>query len=549
MIEIRNVTKRYGRRAALADVSLTIRPGEVTLLLGANGAGKSTLLRCLLGITDYEGSISIDGLDPIDDGCAVRSAIGYMPQSGGLHGDLTVRQTMQLYARIRQASTDRGATLLQEAGLEPHRETLVGELSGGMRQRLGFALALLPDPAILVLDEPSSSLDAASRKWLVERLRMAAGEGRTVIVSTHAGQELLDAGHRAISLEAGLVMAASPVVGCAGACNEGSTSIISAAPAASTRGWRQRIARVLPIAEKEVRDGLSNRWLITYSLLLGGLGLAATATGLDSASGLAIQAFGRTTATLINLCLLLSPLVAVVMGAAVIAGEQERGTLEHLLAQPLTRAELLLGKHLGLLAALTAATVAGFVPAGLAIGVTAGPAMLGHYLLFPIIATLAGAAMAAVGVFISVSSRSAVHAQGMAMVTWFAYVLLYDLVLMGSLAVSGMPAEWLAAALVANPVDAARVLGVLALEPDLYLLGPAGSFLTTRLSAAGTAGLLIGALLLWGLVPVAAAALRFSIRRRVRLHAESNVRSAAVLSGSGGGNRVRVEGRAAGVRG
>lgn len=549
MIEIRNVTKRYGRRAALADVSLTIRPGEVTLLLGANGAGKSTLLRCLLGITDYEGSISVDGLDPIDDGCAVRSAIGYMPQSGGLHGDLTVRQTMQLYARIRQASTDRGATLLQEAGLEPHRETLVGELSGGMRQRLGFALALLPDPAILVLDEPSSSLDAASRKWLVERLRMAAGEGRTVIVSTHAGQELLDAGHRAISLEAGLVMAASPVVGCAGACNEGSTSIISAAPAASTRGWRQRIARVLPIAEKEVRDGLSNRWLITYSLLLGGLGLAATATGLDSASGLAIQAFGRTTATLINLCLLLSPLVAVVMGAALIAGEQERGTLEHLLAQPLTRAELLLGKHLGLLAALTAATVAGFVPAGLAIGVTAGPAMLGHYLLFPIIATLAGAAMAAVGVFISVSSRSAVHAQGMAMVTWFAYVLLYDLVLMGSLAVSGMPAEWLAAALVANPVDAARVLGVLALEPDLYLLGPAGSFLTTRLSAAGTAGLLIGALLLWGLVPVAAAALRFSIRRRVRLHAESNVRSAAVLSGSGGGNRVRVEGRAAGVRG
>ena len=175
--------------------------------------------------------------------------------------------------------------------------------------------------------------------------------------------------------------------------------------------------------------------------------------------------------------------------------------------------------------------------------------MLGHYLLFPVIATLAGAAMAAVGVFISVSTRSAVHAQGMAMVTWFAYVLLYDLVLMGTLAVSGMPAEWLAVALVANPVDAARVLGVLALEPDLYLLGPAGSFLTTRLSAAGTAGLLIGALLLWGLVPVAAAALRFSIRRRVRLHAESNVGSAAVLSGSGGGNRVRIEGRAAGVRG
>ena len=296
-----------------------------------------------------------------------------------------------------------------------------------------------------------------------------------------------------------------------------------------------------------MRDGLTNRWLIAYAILLGGLGLAATATGLDSASGLAIQAFGRTTATLMNLCLLLSPLVAVVMGAALIAGEQERGTLEHLLAQPLTRTELLIGKYLGLLAALIAATVAGFVPAGVAIAIAVGPAVLGHYLLFPAIATLAGAAMCAVGVLISVTSRSAVHAQGMAMLTWFAFVLLYDLVLMGSLAVSGMPAPWLAAALVGNPVDAARVLGVLALEPDLYLLGPAGAFLTTRVSAAGTAALLIGALVLWGLVPVAAAAMRFSIRRRKQSYAENRVGSAAVSSRDGRDDRVHVEGRVTGV--
>ena len=213
MIEIRNVTKRYGRRVALDDVSLTLLPGTVTLLLGANGAGKSTLLRCLLGITDSEGSISVGGLDPLEDGCAVRSAIGYMPQSGGLHVDLTVRDTMTLYARIRQASTDRGVLLLQEAGLGAHLDTLVGELSGGMRQRLGFALALLPDPRILVLDEPSSSLDLASRRWLADRLRTAANEGRTVIVSTHGGQELLDAGDRAITLEAGRVENSPTVAG------------------------------------------------------------------------------------------------------------------------------------------------------------------------------------------------------------------------------------------------------------------------------------------------------------------------------------------------
>ena len=539
MIEIRNVTKRYGRRVALADVSLTLKPGEVTLLLGQNGAGKSTLLRCLLGITDYEGSISVSGLDPIVDGCAVRSLIGYMPQSGGLHADLTVRETMTLFARIRGASTERGAMLLQEAGLEPHLDATVGELSGGMRQRLGFALALLPDPAILVLDEPSSSLDAHSRRWLAGRLRAAAAGGRTVIVSTHAGQELFDAGDRAFTLELGGVVDQPRAAECPDGLDPNATSGASAR-ATTARNWRSRIARVLPIAEKEVRDGLTNRWLIAYALLLGGLGLAATATGLDSASGLAIQAFGRTTATLMNLCLLLSPLVAVVMGAASIAGEQERGTLEHLLAQPLTRLELLLGKHAGLLVALIAATVAGFLPAGLAIAIVAGPAKFGHYLLFPAIAALAGAAMVAVGVLISVTSRSAVHAQGMAMVTWFALVLLYDLVLMGSLAISGMPAEWLAAALILNPVDAARVLGILALEPDLYLLGPAGAFLTTRLSAAGTAILLLGALALWALVPAGAAAMTFSIRKRRHSHAEHTVWSAAVGRDAGRGHRVHV---------
>jgi ABC-type multidrug transport system ATPase subunit/ABC-type transport system involved in multi-copper enzyme maturation permease subunit len=534
MIELRNVTKRFGRRVALDDVSLTLPGGEVTLLLGANGAGKSTLLRCLLGITGFEGAISVDGLDPIQDGCAVRSAIGYMPQSGGLHVDLTVRDTMAFYARLRQASIDRGTTLLQEAGLGEHLDTLVGELSGGMRQRLGFALALLADPRILVLDEPSSSLDAASRRWLAERLRAAASEGRTVIVSTHAGQELLDAGDRTITLEDGRVVDARRMTACA-------DSIAPAAHATAGRGWRRRAARIMPIAAKEVRDGLTNRWLIGYALLLGGLGLAATATGLNSASGLAIQAYGRTTATLMNLCLLLSPLVAVVMGAALIASEQDRGTLEHLLAQPLTRAELLIGKHLGLLASLTAATVAGFVPAGVAIAVSAGPAVLGHYLLFPAIAALAGAAMAAVGALISVSSRSAVHAQGLAMLTWFGFVLLYDLVLMGSLAVSGMPAQWLAAALVGNPVDAARVLGVLALEPDLYLLGPAGSFLTTRLSAAGTAGVLLGALGLWAAMPVSFAAMKFSIRRRSFSYVEGQVRSVAVGRRTGGSDRVHVQ--------
>jgi Cu-processing system permease protein len=501
MIEISHLTKRYGRRTALASLSLTLYPGEVTLLLGANGAGKSTLLRCLLGITDFEGEIRVFGHDPLTQGPTVRSLVGYMPQSGGLHLDMTVLETMTFYAAIRRAPEDRCVALLEEAGLAAHHSTRVGELSGGMRQRLGFALALLTDPKILVLDEPSASLDAASREWLADRLGRAAAEGRTVIVSTHGGHELMDAGHRRILLEDGHLVLCDRTGG--------------ALPSPLARGGDEATAahgRISPLVTKELRDAIGNRWVVGYALVLGVLGLAATATGLDSTSGLALQAFGRTTATLMNLCLLLAPLVAVLMGAGAIAGERERGTLEHLLAQPLTRTALLLAKHAGLLAALVIATLAGFLPAGVLIAQSSGGGMLGHYLLFPLIASLAGAAMAGIGLLISVSSRSASQAQGTAVFTWFGSVLLYDLILMGALAASGLRAEWLAAALLANPVDAARVLGVLALEPDLYLLGPAGAYLTTRFSAGGAAALLLMALALWTTLPVLAAAINFRVR-------------------------------------
>jgi ABC-type Mn2+/Zn2+ transport system ATPase subunit/ABC-type transport system involved in multi-copper enzyme maturation permease subunit len=501
MIRIENLCKRYGQRVALADVSLDIPPGQVTLLLGANGAGKSTLLRCLLGITDYEGSVTVAGLDPLRQGCAVRSFVGYMPQTGGLHQDLTVDETMSLYADIRGVPRERAVALLDEAGLSTYRQARVGDLSGGMRQRLGFALALLTDPAILILDEPSASLDAASRSWLAGRLREMARQGRTVLVSTHAGQELLDIGDRRITLEDGHVTSPPP------APPSGPAQPVQ-------RSQEPGVARARPLVIKEIKDAIGNRWLIGYAALLGTLGFAAAAAGLDSSSGLALQAFGRTTATLMNLCLLLAPLVAVLMGASSIAGERERGTLEHLLAQPLSRNQLLFAKYLGLLASLTMATVAGFLPAGLLVVREAGPGPFGYYLLFPAIAALVGAAMLGVGTLISVSSRSAVQAQGAAVFAWFGFVLLYDLVLMGSLAVSSTPVEALAVALVANPIDAARVLGVLALEPDLYLLGPAGAFLMARLSRAGAAALLLAALAAWAALPLIVSSVKFSIAPR-----------------------------------
>ena len=503
MIELRDVSKHYGRRSALAGVSLRLNPGEVTLLLGANGAGKSTLLRCLLGIVDFGGSVSVCGLDPLSDGCTVRALIGYMPQSGGLHPDLTVDETMGLFADIRKVPRERGTALLAEAGMAAHRSTKVGELSGGMRQRLGFALALLTNPRILILDEPTASLDAASRDWLARRLRAVASEGRLVLVSTHGGQELLAAGDRRVTLEDGRVVSDEQVSG-------------SISPREMAHEVVPPNGSVMPLAIKEVRDAVRNGWLVGYAAVLAALGVAAAATGIDSSSGLALQAYGRTTATLMNLCLLLVPLVAVLMGGSSIAGERERGTLEHLLAQPVSPAALLLSKHAGVVLSLTAATVVGFLPAGLLIAWQTGGVMLGHYLLFPVLASLVGAAMAALGLLVSVSSRSAAQAQAASIVSWFAFVLLYDLMLLGTLAFMSMPVQCLAVALIANPVDAGRVLGVLALEPDLYLLGPAGAYLAAEFSRGGAAMTLLASLALWATAPAAAAVIVFDLQVRAR---------------------------------
>ena len=534
MIQLEHVSKRFGARLALDDVSLEFTPGEITLLLGSNGAGKSTLLRCLLGIIDFEGSVRVAGLNPLVDGCTARSLIGYMPQTGGLHPDLSVAQTVDLYAEIRGVVPARGLALLEEAGLGAHRDVRVGDLSGGMQQRLGFALALLTDPPVLVLDEPSSSLDAASREWLAGRLRVAASEGRVVIVSTHSGQELLSEHHRRVVIEEGRVAHADPAAS-------------SRWEDVHARPFRRGVTgRAAPLIRKEIRDAIGNRWLAGYALVLGALGFAAAVTGLGSSSGLALQAFGRTTATLMNLCLLLSPLVAVVMGAAAIAGEHERGTLENLLAQPFTRTRLLLAKHAALVVSLAAATAVGFAPAGLLIAWHAGSGSLAHYLLFPALAILAAAATAGLGLLISVSSRTAVQAQGTAIFVWFGFVLLYDLVLMGTLALGGMPVEAVGASLIANPIDAARVLAVLALEPDLYLLGPAGAWLAEEFSRAGAALILGGSLAAWTVAPVAMALYKFNIRPgRPRTHEtnEAIVDAADRAAGLVAGDRLRIEGR------
>jgi Cu-processing system permease protein len=264
--------------------------------------------------------------------------------------------------------------------------------------------------------------------------------------------------------------------------------------------------------------------------------------GIDSATGLGLDNVGRTSATLMNLCLLLSPLLAVLMGASSVAGEAERGTLDHLLAQPLSRTRILLAKHAGLLIALFAATIAGFIPASMIVVNVAGWRAIGFLLLFPGLAMLAACGMAAIGLLISISSRSAVQAQGTAVLVWFALAIFYDLLLIGVLASSHLPAPALAATLVANPIDATRVLGVLALEPDLYLLGPAGAYITAQWGSAAAAALLLTSTTMWAVAPVLVAIYRFRIRipRRTRSHEPSTLSVDSRVRRTGGDDRVQL---------
>jgi len=175
---------------ALQDVSLTLKPGEVLGLVGPDGAGKTTLLRIAAGLLEPDSGVAIVlGLDTVRDTIELRSRIGYMPQKFGLYTDLTVRENMDLYADLQATPADerpdRYERLLEMTGLAPFKERLAGNLSGGMKQKLGLACALIKSPGLLLLDEPTVGVDPVSRRDLWEIVyRLVEEDGIGVLLST-----------------------------------------------------------------------------------------------------------------------------------------------------------------------------------------------------------------------------------------------------------------------------------------------------------------------------------------------------------------------------
>ena len=267
------------------------------------------------------------------------------------------------------------------------------------------------------------------------------------------------------------------------------------------------------IIRKELLDARGNRWLYLYAIIVALLGVVIAETGIQAGGAISLQVFGRTTATLVNLCLFLAPLVAITLGTGTISSERDQGTLEQLLAQPITRSELLIGKYLGLWLALFMATIIGFAPAGIIIGVHASFLQAIHFLLYPMLSQLLISVMLAIGLLISVRAKSRAQANAVGIAVWFICVLAYDILLLGSLSVISLPADALAGMLFLNPVDSSRILSIITLEPDLYVLGPAGAFLVDTFSSTGAALLILLSLAIWIVAPLWFALLSFNIKR------------------------------------
>ena len=192
MIEVEALSRQYGSRRAVNEVSFRVEPGEIVGFLGPNGAGKTTTLRMLTGyLAPTSGDIRIDGIDAVTDSIRARERLGYMPEGVPLYREMRVFEYLRHRGALKRvpnltAAVDRA---LELAGVEDVRTRIVGQLSKGYRQRVGLAEALIADPPILILDEPTSGLDPNQVRQFRELVRSFGGK-KTVLLSTHILSEV-----------------------------------------------------------------------------------------------------------------------------------------------------------------------------------------------------------------------------------------------------------------------------------------------------------------------------------------------------------------------
>ena len=185
MLEVKNVTKKYGKNLACNDVSFTLDSGSLTVLLGPNGAGKSTIMKSIIGFLKYSGSISVNGIP--NKSSEARKVLGYIPEMPSLYSTLTVAEHMEFIARAYKLTNykERIDMLLKRFELDDKRKKFGDELSKGMQQKLNLCLGPLPDPDIILLDEPLLGLDPHAIKELKNMIEEMRQAGKTLLISTH----------------------------------------------------------------------------------------------------------------------------------------------------------------------------------------------------------------------------------------------------------------------------------------------------------------------------------------------------------------------------
>lgn len=187
IIEINNLSKSYGKTKALDNVSFNVKRGELFGLIGPDGAGKTTLFRLLTTLlTPDEGSATVDGRDIVKDYLNIRSAVGYMPGRFSLYPDLTVEENLEFFASLFGVTVKESYDLIAPIyrQIEPFRKRRAGKLSGGMKQKLALSCALIHRPDVLFLDEPTTGVDAVSRREFWDMLSQLKTQGITILVST-----------------------------------------------------------------------------------------------------------------------------------------------------------------------------------------------------------------------------------------------------------------------------------------------------------------------------------------------------------------------------
>ncbi len=267
------------------------------------------------------------------------------------------------------------------------------------------------------------------------------------------------------------------------------------------------LTQIFTIAAKEFRDRMRNRWVLAVALVFTVFSLVIAYFGGAQQGAVGFRSIEFTIASLVSLVIYLIPLIALLLGFDAIVGERERGSLDLLLSLPITRLELLLGKYLGLAAALALSTLAGFGMVAVLLSRQMSWASMYHYFGFMLSSVLLGLAFLSLAVLLSVLARDRTRASGLAIATWFFFVLVFDLLLLGVLVGSGgrFGGEAFALLLLLNPADVFRILNVFSLEDVRTLYGLA----TVVPPAMGSPLKMGGAMLVWIAVPLALAHWRF----------------------------------------